>query len=131
MSLSLNINIIRIILLNLDTKKTIELQIHIKNIFLLESVLSIYHKNLYEFKTMKYITTLKIPQYVVVWTIEILPNGNLIMDSNDGLIKVFDPRNNFICVKELHQHNYSVCDILILKNRNILSRSSDKLILWD
>jgi WD40 repeat protein len=79
---------------------------------------------------MKYITEFEIPQFGAVRVIELLPNGNLIMGSDDGLIKVFDPRNNFICVKELHQHTYAVDVILILKNKNILSRSHDKLILW-
>jgi WD40 repeat protein len=126
----LNNNVIKLVYGNIDLNRTSLFQNRIKNKSLLENVLSVIKINLKSFHAMKPIVTLKNFKYAV-YAIEMLRNGNLIIGSNDGLIKVFDPSSNFACVKELSIHQQSVYTILVLKNGNIITRSWDKLILWN
>jgi WD40 repeat protein len=89
-----------------------------------------YKYQLDSFQTMKHIATLKNFKYVV-YAIEILSNGNLIIGSNDGALRVFDPNSDFTLIKDLIVHRETICTILTIKDGNFVTRSWDRLILWN
>jgi WD40 repeat protein len=131
MAIQLNNNIIKLVYDNIDLNRTCLFQNHIKNKSLLENVLRVININLEGFHIIKKpIAILKDFKYAV-YAIEMLRNGNLIIATNEGLLKVFNPSSNFICIKELSIHQQCIYNILILINGNIITRSCDKLILWN
>jgi WD40 repeat protein len=131
MAIQLNNNIIKIVYDNIDLTRTSLSQNHIKNKSLLENVLKVININLEDFHMIKKpIAILKNFKYAVC-IIEMLRNGNLIIATNEGILKVFDPSSNFICIKELSIHQQCIYNILILTNGKIITRSWDNLILWN
>jgi WD40 repeat protein len=130
MALHLSTNIIKLIYRNIDISKVTAYQNDIKSKCLLDSLVNVINHTLNKYSSMKYNTIIS-DISDVAYSIELLINGNIIIGSNDGILKVFDPSKNFKCIKELSMHQDSIYTVLVLKNGHIISRSWDMLLIWE
>jgi WD40 repeat protein len=130
MSAFSNHNILKKVYDNIDMNTNLSLQANIKSKNLLETLIRAIncYKNRYSY--MKCITNLE-NFNSLIYSAEILPNGNIMIGSNDGTIKVYNRRTNYSCIKEFTVHKTAVSTIQTLRNGNIISKSSEAIFLWE
>jgi WD40 repeat protein len=132
MAIHLGENITKLVYENIYIGRLLSIQDGIKNASLLETILNVTYHKINTFCLPKQITTLKDFNFKYArCVIDKLSNGNLIIGSNDGLLRIYDPKSHFTCIKEMSVCKEAISNILILKNGKTITRSWDKVIIWD
>jgi hypothetical protein len=126
MSSSLNMNLIKLIYDHFTMTSITAFKPTLKNILLLNIALN--RSNKYAF--IKRAAILKKFE-MAVWAVAMSKDGNLLLGSNDGIIRIYDSYDNFTHIRTYNEHRTSVYNILILKRGDILTRSWDSIILWE
>ena len=63
---------------------------------------------------------------------KVLQTGNFAIGYGNGIVKIWENKNNFKCIKTLNKHKDNVYCMAFLPNGNLVTGSKDNTIkIWD